>query len=425
MILGLYHALTSLGGPLVRLYLERRKARGKEDAGRFAERLGIASRPRPPGGLVWLHAASVGESLSILPLVCRILERPGLSVLVTTGTITSARLMAERLPERAVHQYVPVDRPAWVKSFLGHWRPDLALWVESEFWPNLVAATHARRVPLVLINGRMSARSFTGWNRVPGFIKDLLSRFDLCLAQTEGDALRFTTLGAANVKARGNLKMAVPVLPADEAEISRLSAIIGTRPVWLASSTHAGEEAMAGRVHKAVATTHPGLLTVIVPRHPHRGAEAAAELRTQGLTVTLRSAGKAPSGDVYMADTMGELGLFYRLCPIAFIGKSLGAQGGQNPFEPALMGTAVLFGPHMGNFPDMAPSMVAAGAARQIEDEAALAQAVSEWLSDAELLAASRAAAQVWAAGEAGALDAVAAELAPYLDRAEAAHARS
>lgn len=424
MILSVYRTLTELGGPLIRLYLERRKARGKEDDQRFPERLGEASATRPPGGLVWLHAASVGESLSILPLVGRILERPDLSVLVTTGTLTSARLMTERLPRRALHQFVPVDRPSWVGRFLDHWRPDLALWVESEFWPNMVAATHARKVPLVLINGRMSARSFAGWGRAPGFIRDLLSRFDLCLAQTEGDAARFRSLGAPRVAVRGNLKMAVPPLPVSEAEAAHLSAILGSRPLWLAASTHPGEEALAGRVHKTVSAAHPGLLTIIVPRHPHRGVEAAAQLRSQGLTVALRSANEAPTGDIYMADTMGELGLFYHLSPITFVGKSLIAQGGQNPVEPALMGSAVLFGPHMGNFPDMAPSMLQTGAARQVEDEADLALAIGQLLVEPARLAEHRNAAREWANAQAGALDAVEAELAPYLDRAEAKHAR-
>ena len=259
MIHRLYRALTIVGGPLIALYLGRRMARGKEDAERFRERLGLARDPRPPGALVWLHGASVGESLSLLPLMERLAARPGLSLLVTTGTVTSARLMAERLPAGAMHQYVPVDRPGYVARFLDHWRPDLALWAESDFWPNLLEGTRERAIPMVLLQGRVSARSFARWRRVPGFIRRMLSGFRLCLAQTEGDACRLRILGASDVRCLGNLKMAVPPLPCDEAERARLATVLAGRPVWLAASTHPGEEAIAGRVHRIVAERHPGL----------------------------------------------------------------------------------------------------------------------------------------------------------------------
>ncbi len=425
MIHQLYRALTVAGGPFIRLYLARRMARGKEDPQRLAERFGRPGRPRPPGPLVWLHAASVGESLSLLPLVGRLARRPGLGLLVTTGTVTSARLMAERLPPGAVHQYVPVDRPSHVRAFLGHWRPDLALWAESDFWPNLLAEAHARGVTLVLVQGRISPRSFAGWRRVPGFIRRVLASFSLCLAQTEGDAERLRQLGAAEVRCLGNLKQAMPPLPGDEVELARLRALRGARPLWLAASTHPGEEALAGRVHRAVAERHPGLLTVIVPRHPQRGPAVAEELEGLGLRVALRSRGGDPAGaDLYVADTLGELGLLYRLAPLVFMGKSLEAEGGQNPFEPARLGAAVLFGPRMSNFPEMVPAMLAAGAAEQVSDEAGLAAAIARLLADPELLARRRAAALGWAATEAGALDAVAAALEPYLAAAEARHAR-
>ena len=423
MIYRLYRGLTTIGGPLIAAYLERRKARGKEDGARFPERLGRPGRPRPPGPLVWIHAASVGESLSMLPLVERLLARE-LAVLVTTGTVTSARLMAERLPPGALHQYVPVDRMAFVRGFLDHWRPDLALWAESEFWPNMLAEMRHRNLPLVLIQGRMSAKSFAGWSKVRGLIRSMLSGFALCLTQTEGDAQRFKALGARDVRCLGNLKCAVTPLPCDGAELARLQAQLAGRPLWLAASTHAGEEAIAGRIHAALAL--PGLLTMIVPRHHTRGAEVAAELRAQGLFVALRSAAEPITADtqVYVADTMGELGLFYRLAGPVFVGKSLCVPGGQNPFEPALLGAAVLFGPAMDNFPDMAPSMVAAGAAIQVSDGEQLGHAVGLLLSEPETLAARRRAARAWAEAEAGILDQVEGALAPFLAGVEKAHAR-
>ena len=424
MIYRLYRGLTTIGGPLIALYLERRKRRGKEDLGRFAERQGRAQRPRPAGPLVWLHAASVGESLSLLPLVDRLCRR-GLGVLMTTGTVTSARLMSERLPPGALHQYVPVDRMAFVRAFLDHWRPDLALWAESEFWPNLLAETRRRGIPQILIQGRMSARSFSGWRRVPGFARSLLSGFTLCLAQTSEDAQRLKSLGAGDVRCLGNLKYAAPPLPGEPAELARLQTAIAGRPLWLAASTHAGEETIAGRVHQAVGL--PGLLTVIVPRHHTRGAEVAAELAALGLNVARRAAGQPISADtqVYIADTMGELGLFYRLADIVFIGKSLTVGGGQNPFEPARIGAAVLFGPAMDNFPDMAPRMVEAGAALTVADSDALAQTLAMLLAAPERIAAMKAAALAWTEAEAGVLDAVEGALIPILAPLERRHARA
>jgi len=425
MIHHLYRGLTTLGAPLISFYLERRKRRGKEDGPRFPERLGRAGRPRPAGPLVWIHAASVGESLSMLPLVERLCAQ-GLGVLLTTGTVTSARMMAERLPKGALHQYVPVDRLAYVRGFLDHWRPDLALWAESEFWPNLLTETRHRGIPQVLVQGRVSARSYRGWRRFPGFIRRLLSGFTLCLAQTEEDAGRLRVLGGRDVRALGNLKYAAPPLPADEAELARLRAMTAGRPLWLAASTHPGEETLVARLHREL--NQPGLLTLIVPRHHTRGAELAAELGGLGLAVALRSRGEAITAEteIYIADTMGELGLFYRLADIVFVGKSLTVGGGQNPFEPARIGAAVLFGPAMDNFPDMAPRMVAAGAAIQVADQAELGRVMAELLATPDRVAAIKARAGAWAAAEAGVLDATLAALRPILDMLEdSRHARS
>lgn len=425
MIHALYRAATAIAGPLIRLYLNRRMRRGKEHPARFAERLGQHSLPRPAGPLVWLHAASVGESLSLLPLIENLAAR--MAVLVTTGTVTSAKLMVERLPPGAFHQFVPVDRMAWVRPFLDYWRPDLALWAESEFWPNLLAETHARRIPLVLVQGRVSAGSHKGWKRFPGFIRTILGRFTLCLAQSPEDADRLRDLGAADVRCLGNLKMAVPPLPFDKAERDALRDAIAGRPLWLAASTHPGEEEACARIHKIVAARYPNLLTIIVPRHPHRGPDVAAACKAMGVESTLRSAGQAPDRAIHIADTMGELGLFYDLSPIAFVGKSLGigATGGQNPFEPARMGAAVLFGPYMDNFPGMVPSMLESGAAMQVADEAELAAALIALLADGDRLRDLRAAATRWAEAQAHALDHVVAALTPFLDQAEARHART
>ncbi len=425
-LLGLYRAVGDVGGPMIRLYLAHRRARGKEDPERFGERLGRPGRPRPPGPLLWAHAASVGESLSLLPLIDRLrAERPERTVLVTTGTLTSARLMAERLPAGALHQYVPVDRRPWVRRFLDHWRPDAALWVESEFWPVLVTETAARGIPMVLVNGRVSERSLRGWQRHPLTIARLLGAFDLCLAQTDEDAARLRRLGAPDVACVGNLKTAAPPLPADPAALAELERLVADRPLWLAASTHAGEEAIAGRVHQRLKGRRPGLLTLIAPRHPPRGPAVAAELAALGLGVAVRSQGDAIDAetDVYLADTMGELGLFYRLAPVVFVGKSLTGAGGQNPLEPAHLDCAILFGPATDNFAEIAARLCAAGAAVRVVDEAALVDSVLRLTAEPTARHAMAAAARAVAEAEAGVLDAVVRAIGPRIAASGRAHA--
>jgi 3-deoxy-D-manno-octulosonic-acid transferase len=419
MMLRLYRLATALGAPLIFLYLFRRKARGKEDRRRFGERLGHSGRARPAGPLVWAHAASIGESLSMLPLIERLRgERPAVNVLVTTGTVTSAGLLAERLPDGAFHQYVPVDRLRFVRRFLDHWRPDLVLWAESEFWPNLVSEPAARGIPMVLVNGRVSPRSFAGWQRWQRLIAGLLSGFALCLGQTEADAERLRRLGAPRAKCLGNLKCAVAPLPADEHELAGLAETFGDRPRWLAASTHAGEEDIAGHVHRRLKVNFPALLTIIVPRHPERGQEIAEAMRKTGLTVALRSAGDAPTPgtDIYVADTLGELGLFYRLCGIVFMGKSLVPLGGQNPLEAARLDCSLIHGPHMANFEEMVHRLRQAGASEEVADEAALALSVGRLLADDKERARRAAAAKTAAEAEAGVIDAVMMELAPFIE---------
>ena len=419
MLLALYRGLTILGGPLIGLYLSRRLARGKEDGARIPERFGHPGRPRPEGPLIWVHGASVGESLSILPLIQALLEpSPELKVLVTTGTVTSAQMMAERLPQRAVHQYAPADRPDAVRRFLDHWRPDLALWLESEFWPNLVTGAQRRGVPMALIQGRMSARSYARWRRVPGPIGAMLRGFTLCLARTPADGERLQALGAPAVKCVGDLKGAAPPLPVNEDALAALRRDLGGRPCWVAASTHGGEEAMAGRVHLALKGRFPGLLTILAPRHPARGGEIAAALTAAGLKLARRSAGDAiePETDIYLADTLGELGLFYRLGGIAFVGGSLVPHGGQNPLEPARLGCAVLFGPNMQNFALAASDLVAAGGGETVADEDSLRRVVA-MLLDEPSLAERRGQAAAKEARSAGhVVEAVMAELGPLLD---------
>jgi 3-deoxy-D-manno-octulosonic-acid transferase len=395
MLMGLYGAAGRLAAPGLRLMVARRLKAGKEVRGRLGERYGIASLPRPTGRLVWLHAASVGETLSVLPVIAALAGHA--QVLLTTGTVTSAQLAAERLPAHARHQFVPLDVPGWVARFLNHWKPDCAVFVESELWPGLLGAIDARGIPRLLINARMSAASTKRWNYLPAAARRLLAGFRIIHAQSDADARNLAALGMTDVQAWGNLKLCGPVLPADDTALAALRAL-APAPLWLAASTHPGEEEIVIAAHRLLLAHLPNLLTIIVPRHPARGVAVAA--LADGLKVALRSKSAAPAaGGVYVADTLGELGLFYRLAPFAFVGNSLVGFGGHNPIEPARLGRAVIAGPHLENFAEAAAALRAAGALREVTDAASLAAAVQAWLADPAGAAAAGAAAAAAFAG--------------------------
>jgi 3-deoxy-D-manno-octulosonic-acid transferase len=426
LLLGLYATLLEAGGPLVELYLNRRRKAGKEDVARFAERRGVASKPRPDGFLIWFHAASVGESMSMLRLVERLLvERADARILVTTGTVTSAAMVAARLGDRIIHQYVPVDRPAWVESFLNHWHPDCAIWIESEIWPNLLLGIARRGIPSALVNARMSAGSHARWKWARRTIARLLSTFDLCLAQSEEEAIRLGELGARDVLYVGHLKYAAEPLPADRAMLAELQNSIGDRPLWVLASSHQGEEDIAIMAHKRLAAALPDLLTVIVPRHPKRGAAIANLTRAAGLGVSLRSGGQPPAQTdaVYIADTMGELGLWYRLTPIACIGGSLVPVGGHNPIEAAQLDCAILYGPHMFSMPGIAAELQAENGALVTEDADALADAILRLTQDKARAQAMAAAAARVAERNRDVIDRAFIALDPLIDRAFARRA--
>jgi 3-deoxy-D-manno-octulosonic-acid transferase len=378
-----YRGVSRLLYPAVQPLLTRRRKRGKEDAERMGERKGEASLPRPPGVLAWLHGASVGEVISLLPIAEHLRAR-GIGVLVTSGTVTSAEVARRRLPEGAIHQYIPLDLPAYVARFLDHWKPDIGVFAESELWPNLIHAAQAAGTHLVIVNARMSERSHRRWKRFPGFITSMLSRFELALAQTEADATRLRELGAPRVQAIGNLKYDVTPPPADPDKLEALKVAIAGRPLLVAASTHTGEEEMVAEAHRVAALRIPQLLTIIAPRHPQRGEEAAAACFRAGVTVCRRSEGAMPDAHtgIYVADTIGELGLFYRLGRIAFLGGSLVTHGGQNPIEPAKLGNGILHGPHVHNFTEVYAALGAARGSFQVSDAAGLGEAVARLLTE-------------------------------------------
>jgi len=382
LALRLYQLASAAGSPVAPRVLARRLTRGKEHPERLSERRGETSLTRPQGPLIWVHGASVGEMLAVVPLIER-LRAQDFAVLVTSGTVTSAALAEQRLPDGAIHQFIPLDAPRFVRRFLDHWRPDLALFVESDLWPNLILSCAERRIPMIVVNGRLSERSFSRWRLVPGAIAALLSRFDLCLTQSAADAERYAQLGAPRVISTGNLKLDVPAPPVDEAALARLKEIIGTRPVVAAASTHPGEETAIITSHRRLRAKFPTLLTIIAPRHPARGESIAAIANVAGLATALRSHRAQPMPDigVYVADTLGELGLIYRLAPIVFMGGSLATHGGQNPIEAIRLGAAVVHGPHVWNFAEIYATLDAEHGAVAVADEETLTVRLGEWLA--------------------------------------------
>ena len=411
-----YRLLSAAVTPLVPLLLARRLKRGKEHRARISERRGEARIARPAGSLVWLHAASVGELASVLPLIERIRAR-GVEMLVTTGTVTSGGLAAQRLPRGVIHQFLPVDVPRYMRRFLDHWKPDLALFVESDLWPNMMIESSLRSVPMIMVNGRLSQNSFKRWHYLPSTISNLLQRFDICLASTQADAERLNESGAPRIVTTGNLKLDVPAPSADSAKLAALEDAVAGRPVIAAASTHAGEDSIVIEAHRRLRANFPKLLTLIAPRHPERGPGVVEIAAAAELTVAQRSRGELPrtNTDIYVADTIGELGLVYRLAPMVFIGGSLVRHGGQNPIEAAKLGAAILNGPHIWNFAEIYAALDSAHGAELVIDVDRLTAGIGAWLSNPATCAhvANTARTTVDALG--GALEHTLQSLDPYL----------
>jgi 3-deoxy-D-manno-octulosonic-acid transferase len=411
-----YRAAAGLAAPLASQLLKARARQGKEDPARLAERLGHASQPRPAGPLIWAHAVSVGESMSLLPLIEAVaMERLDLTILVTSGTRASAEVLARRLPAGAIHQYGPVDTPGAVARFLAHWRPAAGLIVESELWPNLILGARRAGVRLALVSARMTEKSARAWSAQPAAVRAMLNSFELVLPQDAATRARLEGFGAA-IGGVLNLKRLGAPLAYDAGELARLKGMIGEREVVVAVSTHAPEEALVAAAAKA---TCRDPLVVIAPRHPQRGAEIAAQLADYG--VARRAAGEpiGPDTGIYLADTLGELGLVLRLSPFAVVGGGFDAAvGGHNPLEPARLGVGVVSGPHVANHGDVFAEMVADGAAVLAPDDAALAEALGELLADAERSAALACAAAAYAGRQESQLGAALELIRPLLPAA-------
>ncbi len=422
--LSLYGFAGRLAEPLAGVHLARREKRGKEIAARLGERYGRTDRARPAGPLVWVHASSVGETMAALPLIERLTER-GLVILLTTGAVTAAQVAERRLPETAIQQFAPLDTPACVERFLDQWRPDLAIFVESELWPAMVQALSRRDTALAIVNARMSERSFRAWRAVLPFARSVMGRVDLWLAQSAADAERLAALGAGRIVVCGNLKFDVPPPPADEDAVAALRRQIGERRVLVAASTHPGEEAAIIAAHAELAREGTKLLTILAPRRPEWGEALAAGVEKAGLSLARRSRGE-PIGvgtDIYLADTIGEMGTWYRLADVAFLGGTMVPRGGQNPIEPAKLGVPVLHGPHVRNFRDVYDALAAAGAVVEVSDGASLAAAARRLIEDSGERDRLGHEARACVGRLTGALDRTIAALEPYMAALKEAHA--
>lgn len=384
-VLSIYKMAGAAAYPLIGGYVAYRVTKGKEDRSRRRERYGKTKTPRPSGPLIWMHAASVGETLAIATLIERLLGY-GIGIVLTTGTVTSAQVADERFHGRIIHQYVPLDLKPAVRRFLDHWKPDLVIFAESEIWPVIITELSERHIPQVLVNGRLSDRSFASWKKRAYLAEALFENFAHVVAQSTTDGERFAELGARPVTVAGNLKTDAQMPKFDDAQVDRLKGQIGERPVWAAVSTHEGEELIAAQVHRALKRRYTNLLTVIVPRHPDRAAELAARFTKEKFSVVRRSARARITADtdILLGDTIGEMGTYLKLSEIAFVGRSLTAEGGQNPLEPAMLGVAVLSGQHVQNFREAYQRLIDSGAAKLVRDGQSLAKAVNHLLVNDE-----------------------------------------
>ena len=349
LLLRAYGSLANIAAPLLfRRIRDRLIAHGTLPA-RTRERLGHATLARPPGPLVWIHGASVGETLSALPVITALRDRPDApAILVTSGTATSAQILAQRLPAGCIHQFAPLDGAAALRRFNAHWRPDLLVLMESEIWPQMILTAPC---PVVLLNARLSTRALSRWQRLGASAAYLLSHLALITAQTAtvADGLRALGVAPDRIRTGGNLKAAAPPPTAEVDALQAVRTALGDRPRWLAASTHAGEEDAILATHASLLTDHPDLCLILAPRHPDRADRIAAQVARAGLTLTRRSAGEGPTAQVYLADTLNEMGLWYRSAPVTFVGGSLTPNGGHNPWEGAALGCALLTGPHLAN----------------------------------------------------------------------------
>ena len=388
MIQFFYRIVMTIGTPVIELTLLIRGWLGKEDPTRAGERRGKTQIARPSGKLIWLHASSVGESIAALVLIEKLTKiNSSMTILLTTGTLTSANLLITRLPQRVIHQFAPLDRPAWVQTFLNHWSPDLVLIMESEFWPTQIQEIKNRNIPIIIVNARLSKRSYARWQWTEKMSRSIFGNLDLVIATNPEQAQRFINLGAPCVEVGGNLKRSAAKLALNKKSVVEISKQVGTRKIWLAASTHEGEDLVVIRTQKLLQTQFPDLLTIIVPRHPKRGSSIQRLGEANGLCVSRRTLNEEITleTNIYVADTLGEMSVFFDIAPYVFVAGSLVPVGGHNPIEPAHFNCSIFFGPLMAKNQEIADEMIRSKAALQIDSNGSLAKLLEDLFNDNEL----------------------------------------
>lgn len=417
LALNIYGGLGYVAMPFTGTLLRYRAAKGKEDLNRITERYGYASVNTSNRICIWVHAASLGETRAVLPLIRHFVEMR-FEVVFTTVTVTAARIAEIELPKGAIHQYAPLDMKPFIKRFLKHWKPSMAIFVESELWPTTMMELSRQNIPQVLVNARMSERSFKRWKQFDVVSNALFENVCLSIAQTNEDAARFKELGVHSVTNSGNLKFDSDLPEVDVGQLAKFQEAIGERPVWLATSTHDREELIVAKTHILLKRAFPNLLTIIAPRHPHRVNKIIDELTALNLKVGQRSTGALPAADedIYIGDTIGELGLFYRLAPCSLIGGSLVPHGGQNPIEPARLGSAIIHGPNVANFANIYDAIAKQGGCLCVHNSEDLVRGVAALLRNSEETERMAIAAKFTLSEFSGALERTSKALMPYLN---------
>ena len=395
--------------PLILLRLLYRAIKAPAYARRWAERFALGGDVRSGG--IWVHAVSVGESIAAAPMVRELLKRyPALPITVTCMTPTGSEQIRKLFGGQVGHAYLPYDLPWLQRRLLRRLQPKIGIIMETELWPNLVAEAGRARVPLVLANARLSARSARGYQRVGALVRPMFAALDWVAVQSQAEALRFIELGVGReqMQVTGSIKFDFRPDPQQVQQAQELRARWGSdRPVWIAASTHAGEDEQVLRAHRQVLDTLPDALLILVPRHPERFDSVARQVSETGFGMVRRSSGALPAADqqVLVGDTMGELVFLYACADLAFVGGSLVPNGGHNYLEPAALGLPVLSGPHRFNFTEISELLEGAGALQVVADETALAVAVQQWLQDSSARQRAGQAGQAVVADNQGALE--------------------
>ena len=340
--------------PIIIIY---RIIKKKEDPRRFLEKIGNFNKKNTNDNLIWFHGSSVGEILSIIPLIEKLEKRKNIKkILITSNTLSSAKIIKKLKLKKTFHQFFPLDTEFLVEKFLNHWKPKAVFFIESEIWPNMIMKIKEKNIPLILLNARITKKSFKKWNSLPSFSKKIFNEFDLCLGQNNKTCNYLKILGAKNIKKIGNLKFSQTISELKNKSNDKIKRKFKKKKIiFSAISTHNGEEMFCGKVHAFLKKKYKNIITVIIPRHVNRANEIKDDLNSNNLKVHLHTSSKPVNidTDIYLVDTFGETKSFLKLSKIAFMGKSIFAQGGQNPLEAARLGNRIIHGPNIENFTEV------------------------------------------------------------------------